>query len=327
MLWFILTVFVILLSVLSLAYYTYRICFHSPANRREDPYAVMDGEQYEAVSEHIISCTRAMDKTPCQWVQIKSHDELTLSGRYYHTADNAPLQILFHGYRSMALRDCAGGFFLAKKLGCNVLAVDQRAHARSSGHVITFGVKERMDCLSWVNYASQSLTGGAPIVLSGLSMGAATVLMASDMDMPNVAAIVADCPYSSPADIIRKVCRDRHLPDHLSYPFIWLGARIFGGFSLNAITSVEAVRNAKSPILLIHGEDDRFVPCRMSHEIYKACGSDAQIHTFPDSGHGLCYMIDPVRYERIVTRFLLSIPALIPLLKNNAYVQKVLEDI
>ncbi|MBE6986044.1 MAG: alpha/beta hydrolase [Ruminococcaceae bacterium] len=326
MIWFFLSLIVIILAVLLIAFFTYRICFYSPEDRREDPYSVMDGEQYEAVCDSITACTRLMDKAPCQWVTTRSFDGLTLSARYYHTADGAPLQILFHGYRSMALRDCAGGFYLAKKLGCNILAVDQRAHARSSGHVITFGIKERMDCLSWVQYANERFSSDTPIILSGLSMGASTVLMASALPLPeNVVAIMADCPYSSPADIIRKVSRDRHMPDTLAYPFIWLGAKLFGKFSLNETTSVESVRQAKIPILLLHGEDDRFVPCRMSREIYAACASRAELHTFPYAGHGLCYIMDPVRYERISTNFLWSIPALKPFLKDNPFVQKELE--
>lgn len=327
MVWFFLSLMIVILVILLIAFFTYRICFYSPEDRREDPYSVMDGEQYEAVCDSITACTRLMDKAPCQWVKTRSFDGLTLSARYYHTADGAPLQILFHGYRSMALRDCAGGFYLAKKLGCNILAVDQRAHARSEGHTITFGIQERKDCLSWIQYANNRFSSNAPIILSGLSMGASTVLMASALPLPeNVVAIMADCPYSSPADIIRKVSRDRHMPDALAYPFIWLGAKIFGKFSLNETTSVESVRQAKIPILLLHGEDDRFVPCRMSREIYAACASRAELHTFPYAGHGLCYIMDPVRYEKISTSFLWSIPALKPFLKDNPFVQKELEN-
>ena len=116
------------------------------------------------------------------------------------------------------------------------------------------------------------------------------------------------------------------MPDTLAYPFIWLGAKLFGRFSLNKTTSVESVRQAKVPILLLHGEDDRFVPCRMSQEIYDACASRAELHTFPYAGHGLCYIMDPVRYEKISTKFLWSIPKLKPYLEDNLFVQKELEN-
>lgn len=309
--------------ILALSLYTYFECFHSPANRSDDPYSRIKGAQYDAVSDNMYRITRIMDNTPHETVTVTSFDGLTLSGRYYHTKDSAPLQILFHGYRSMALRDCAGGFILSKKMGFNVLAVDQRAHAKSGGRVITFGICERRDCVSWAEYAKKRFGSEIPIILSGLSMGAATVLMASELELPkNVVGIMADCPYSSPRAIIRKVCRDRRIPEKLAYPFIRIGARLFGGFSLEECSAVEAVKHCKLPILLIHGEDDRFVPCDMSRKIYTACKEKAQLHTFPDAAHGLCYMTDPLRYEEVTTRFLWDIPALKQHMAQSEYVQK-----
>ena len=142
-------------------------------------------------------------------------------------------------------------------------------------------------------------------------MGAATVLMTAGLDLPeNVACVMADCPYSSPAAIIEKVCQDMHYPVPLCRPFLYLGARIFGGFKLNECTANVAVKHAKVPILLLHGEADHYVPCDMSREIAANCASPVQLHTFPDAGHGLCYMTDPQRYERVVYNFLSSVPLL-----------------
>ena len=325
MLWLILAVAALIGVVLIISFYTFYTCFYSFANRSEDPYALMHGRQYEAVKENIIACTRIMDKAPCEWVYTTSFDGLKLAGRYYHTADGAPLLILFHGYRSISLRDCAGGYILGKKLGFNILAVDQRAHAESEGRVISFGIREHIDCESWIQFALNRFGKNTKIILSGLSMGASTVLMASQLSLPeHVVAILADCPYSSPADIIRKVCRDRHLPDHLAYPFVRLGAWIYGRFDLEQTTSCNAVKNAKVPILLIHGEDDRFVPCEMSRQIHSCCAAPSQLHTFPGAGHGLCYMVDPIRYEMVTIRFLNELPALHTHMVQNEYAKEML---
>lgn len=326
MIWIVFGFVVAVLVVFGISLYTYLECFHSPADRREDPYSQLDGEQYDEVSSRIFNSTKRMDEAECEWVTTRSHDGLTLYGRYYHQKDGAPVVILFHGYRSMALRDSAGGYYLCRKMGFNVLAVDQRAHGRSEGKVISFGIRERWDCLSWSNYVLERFGNDTRIVLSGLSMGASTVLMASALDLPeNVTAIMADCPYSAPADIIRKVCRDRHMPDHLAYPFILLGAKVFGGFDLTETTSVEAVKEASVPILLVHGEDDRFVPCQMSRNIYRACASPATLQIFPDAGHGLCYITMPDRYEEVITKFLWSVPTLRPHMVVSDFVRKELQ--
>ena len=135
-------------------------------------------------------------------------------------------------------------------------------------------------------------------------MGAATVLMASELDLPEtVAAITADCPYSSPGAIIRKVTCDVRLPPWIVYPFVILGALVFGHFPLWASSPVKAVRHTEIPILLIHGEEDYFVPCDMSREIRKACKGPAMLATFPFAGHGLSYLTDTRRYHAIYKEF------------------------
>ena len=296
----------------------YRACFYAPKDRTDDPYAPLEGEQYSQVAHLIRRCTAITEKRPFQWVKTTAIDNIVLYGRYYHNADGAPLMILFHGYRGCALRDCTGGFILANRLGFNVLAVDQRGHGRSGGTAISFGILERYDCLSWAEYSAHQLSCGAPILLSGLSMGAATVLMAAELHLPEaVVGILADCPYSSPKDIIQKVCRDRKLPVRITYPFVWLGARLFGHFDLNASSPVRAIRSTKIPVLLFHGEEDHFVPCQMSRLIQSANTKYCSLHTFPVTDHGLSYMIDPLRYEKATYSFLNEIPKIATWFKQN----------
>lgn len=303
--------------------YAYRTCFYSPADRVQDPYAPMHGRQYEAVIDTILACTRVMDEAPYESVCVQSFDGLTLRGRLYRVKENAPVQILFHGYKSMAIRDCAGGFALSLQLGFNVLAVDQRAHGTSDGNAISFGINERRDCRTWAEYVSRRFGEDTPILLSGVSMGAATVLMASDMPLPkSLAGIIADCPYYAPEAIIRKVCADRHFPVAVTMPFIRLGARIFGHFNLDETSSLEAVKKAGVPILLFHGEDDRFVPWDMSKRIAAACASPVSFYSFPGAGHGLAYVVNRSRYEAATVQFLWKIPALRPFLDGNTFVDK-----
>lgn len=303
-----LTLFVLILLI---SYYTYRTAFYSARNKHTKPDDPIEGKQYEEVAENISRVTRIMGQYDFESVVITSFDGTRLFGRYYHLKDGAPLMLLMHGYRSHPYRDCGGGHALSRKMGYNALVVDQRAHGDSEGRTITFGIKERRDCLCWIEYANRRFSPHTPIILSGLSMGAATVLMASELHLPNnVACIMADCPYSSPAAIIEKVCADMHYPVALCRPFLHLGARLYGGFKLGECTAEEAVSHANVPILLLHGEEDHFVPCEMSRKIAAQCASRHELHTFPDAGHGLCYMTDPKRYEHIICAFLCSIPAL-----------------
>lgn len=302
---------ILILAAVGICLYCFNTCFYSANKGPHDPYGPLYGEQFIALKEQILANTQRLEKVDFEPVQTKSFDGLTLCGRYYHVKDGAPVKIIFHGYRSFALRDATGGFSMAQKLGINVLAVDMRAHGNSEGHVITFGIWERRDCLSWIKYVNERFGKETPIVLSGLSMGAATVLMAATLPMPdNVCCILADSPYSSPAAIIKQVCKDSHIPSKMAYPFIKTAARLLGGFNLEQTSALIGAEVSSVPILLLHGEDDRFVPCSMSEEIDEASYNMTKLVTFPDAGHGLSYLVHPEAYEKAVFDFLRKIPAL-----------------
>ena len=295
----------LIVFLLAISYLAYRKAFYVPKNIKENICAIPSGEQYDRVKDRILSLLKEMDTLTYESISITAFDGVILYARYYHVRNDAPLQIQFHGYRGSAFRDFCGGHKLAREAGYNILLVDQRAHGKSGGNTITFGIKERYDCLSWVNYALERFGKETPIILSGVSMGAATVLMASELNLPDhVIGIIADSPYSSPDEIIRKVCReDMGLPPAIAMFFIRLGAGIFGHFDLKSADAVNAVCHTKIPILLLHGESDRFVPCDMSKEIAENASGRIIRETFPGAGHGISYIVDPDRYSIIVNRF------------------------
>lgn len=292
----------LILLIILLSYLTYRKAFYSSPKRKEDIRDIPPSPQYQKEKARMLSLIDEMDEIPFEEVRIKSFDGLTLYGRYYEVSEKAPLQIQFHGYRGTAIRDFCGGNKIAREMGQNTLVIDQRAHGKSEGKTICFGIKEKYDCLAWTKYAAKRF-GDCPIILSGVSMGASTVLMASALDLPeNVKCIVADCPFSSAEEIIAKECKKMGIPKKLGMPFVKLGAFLFGKLKLSE-SAEEAVKSAKIPILIIHGEADRFVPCEMSKKIKAANPEKISLHTFADSGHGLSYINDTPRYEKLTKEF------------------------
>ena len=302
------TLYILLCLVLAVifggSYYAYRIAFYSPTKDREMIPEVTD-PHYTPFKAVIRDLFHELKNRPCEYVTITSRDGLTLSGRYYHTADGAPLAIGFHGYKSCWLTDFCGGADVAFQMGQNVLLVDERAHGKSQGRTITFGIKERQDLLCWLEYALDRFGHDTKILLYGVSMGGATVLMASGMDLPdNVQGIIADSPYSSPLDIILEVGRQRNYPVNLIKPFVILGAKIYGGFGVRETSGAEAVKQAKVPIMIIHGEGDTFVPVEMSRQMQESNPELITLHTFPDAYHVLSYMVDTPRYRKLVKEFM-----------------------
>lgn len=293
----------LLTAAAAISYYTYRKVFRSDRSRQKQCADNVD--RAGAASGRVLELVRELKDLPREDVYIYSFDGLKLYGRYYHVRDNAPLEIQFHGYNGSALRDFCGGNKIARDAGRNTLLVDQRAHGNSMGKTITFGINERRDCLAWIQYALDRFGGGQEIILSGVSMGAATVLMSLSLSLPqNVKAVVADCGYSSPKEIIKKVARDRGFPPSLTYPFIWLGALVFGKFNLTATDALKSAVAGSIPVLIIHGEADDFVPCYMAEEIYDALSCKKAILTVPEAGHGLSYVKDGKLYEDTVNNFI-----------------------
>lgn len=241
---------------------------------------------------------------PYTEISIKSFDGLTLKGKYYETKKGAPIELMFHGYRGSAERDLCGGIQRCFALERNVLIVDQRAHGSSGGNVITFGLKESLDVLSWVNEINSRFGADSKIILCGISMGAATVMMATAHPLPkNVIGALADCGYTSAKEIICRVIENMRLPSKILYPFVRLGAIIFGGFDPNKASPVKALKNCKIPIIFIHGDADNFVPCYMSEKNHAAVSSKKRILTVKNAGHGAAFLVDPEQYLETLKDF------------------------
>lgn len=262
-------------------------------------------EQYQILGGRILADVDKLLAEPFEPVTITSHDGLKLAGKYYHTEDGKPLIILFHGYHGSAIRDGVGGFRIAKELGYNVLLVHQRAHGESEGRTITMGVKERYDCLEWIRYGIKRLGEDTEVILMGVSMGASTILMASGLDeLPEqVRCVLADCGYSSAKAMVRRVMGVMKLPFAPLYPFVRLAAKVYGRFDPDEITTKEALRSCKVPVLLIHGEHDQLVPYEMSYENYEMISTEKQLLIVKEANHGISYYIEQEKYITTIKGF------------------------
>jgi pimeloyl-ACP methyl ester carboxylesterase len=284
---------------LIISYICFRMAFYVPKKViiGPDDYPIPDGEIYEPYREQMVAWMKEIRALPCRELTTVSHDGLTLYGKYYEFSPNAPLEIMFHGYRGCAERDLCGGVQRAFSLGHSALIVDQRGAGHSGGNVISFGVNESKDCLQWVDKAIEVFGSEVRIIMTGISMGASTVLMAAGNELPkNVVAVLADCGYTSAKEIIQVVIRHMHLPPKLAYPFVRLGGILFGRFDPNDADATAALANCKVPVIFAHGDTDDFVPYYMSKVNYDACPSTKALVTIPGAGHGLCYLADQEGY-------------------------------
>ena len=249
-----------------------------------------------------------LDLQKTEKVEITSFDGLKLAGLMLEQekdVDSKGCVILMHGYHSRAWFEFSGFYQYFFENGYNILLADQRSHGNSQGKFLTFGIKERFDCLGWVNFANERYGQEKPLWLCGVSMGSSTVLMSLGLEMPaNVKGVIADCGFTSPAEII-SVCikRDYHLPDKLLMPFINLGTQLFCGFGLNEYSVQEALKNNKIPVLFLHGKNDAFVPFYMSQKNYEACTAPKKFLQ-TDAMHAVNFLHNTAEYEQALKDFM-----------------------
>lgn len=242
---------------------------------------------------------------PFKEYRIKSNDRKTLFARYYEAENKkAPLVIFFHGYRSSPFRDSGGAFDFFNENGYSLLLVSQRSHEKSNGLFLTMGIKERLDCKAWVDFAAENFKEAEKIILCGVSMGAATVLMAAGENLnERVKGIIADSSFSSVKEIMGCVIKRLKLPVKLTYFFIKTGAALFAGVNLDSVCVKEQLKKTKIPILFIHGQDDKFVPFEMTQLSFNEYQGEKYIFSVANAGHGMSYFVDTPGYKRAVSEF------------------------
>lgn len=293
--------------VISVTLVCYYRMFHSKPRRPlgEDEYAIPDGEIYQVFREDMIAWTKMIRAYPYREYAIQSFDGLTLRAKFYEYKPDAPIELMFHGYRGNAERDLNGGVERCFKLGHSALLIDHRGAGFSDGHILTFGILEKRDCLAWVDFAVKEFGEDAKLILTGISMGAATVMMAAGGPLPpQVQYVLADCGYTSAKEIISKVMSEMHLPPKSVYPFARLAARLFGHFNLDGDSPLEAMKRCTLPVVFAHGDADSFVPYDMSVRLCEACtGRHKKLVTIKGAGHGLAFPVGREEYVNALAAF------------------------
>ena len=292
----------IILFIIIAVFMMYRLIFFSPRKGQLSDLNLTKSKNFkgyeEVMKENIISF---MNK-PHEDVYIDSFDKLRLHARYYEVNKSNKVALLIHGYKGTAYRDfnCISKIIFEQRY--SVLLIDQRAHGLSKGHVITFGVRETKDLLGWIDYVNKRFNN-PEILLVGASMGGNTALNTADKIDKDI-KIIADCPYSSPKEILRNTIKSVHLPVWLFYPLLNLTCHIFGHESLNKTSSYDSIKNSDNKILIIHGDKDHVIPYIDSKKLADTYPNKIRYELFKNADHGVSALVDYNRYRKVVKEFL-----------------------
>ena len=296
---------VVAAAELGIAAYFYRRTMIR-GNAKTDRTIKMAGTDWNQHMPFIQARKEAMlsEKHSDEW--LMSADGLRLHATWFPQGECKKIVICFHGYTSQGMKDYLGlsGYYL--KNGYSMLLVDERAHGESEGKYIGFGCLDRIDALKWINWVLRKCGEDVEILLHGTSMGGATVLMMSSLELPaQVKGIVSDCAFTSPKEVFSHVLKSMyHLP---AFPVMnisnFLNKR-FAGYGLDECNAAREVKKAKVPILFIHGSGDTFVPYSMCETMYENCASSKKKLIIEGAAHAECYYKDTDAYENALTEFI-----------------------
>lgn len=243
---------------------------------------------------------------PHEDVWITSEDGLKLHGTFFENRDNKRVVLCFHGYTSEGMKDYIALSDYYLKRGFAMLLVDLRAHGKSEGKYVGFGCLDRKDVLKWIEFVQQICGKDAKLLLHGTSMGAATVLMASGLSLPEqVKGIVSDCGFTSPKEVFTHVLHSMyHMP---AFPTIWLADRMnkkLAGYGMDECNAAREVAKSVTPTLFIHGDADTFVPYRMCERLYRNCKANKWMLTVKGAAHAESYYKETGQYEKALDTLL-----------------------
>jgi fermentation-respiration switch protein FrsA (DUF1100 family) len=257
---------------------------------------------------------RKLTETPATYgaqyrdVEFQTSDGVKISGWLMPSRDKHTTIIYSHGlFRSR--RELLERAVDLWKLGYGALLYDSRNHGESGPARVTLGYNERLDSEAAVKFLSEEARSTDHIVLFGISMGAATALLAA-AETPQVSAVIADSPFLS-----FKETTDHHIGLFLKLPPFPLAneVRFFieqrGDFDGSKLDSIDAVKRISDrPMLFIAAANDRRMPPDRAQKLYDTSTSskkDLLVIDGPGSEiHAHAYQAGREMYIRKIDEFL-----------------------
>jgi pimeloyl-ACP methyl ester carboxylesterase len=253
-------------------------------------------------------------------IQFKSPDGIDLKGWYAPAEGHAKGTIIYvHGYNRSRVEMLPDSEF-GHGLGYNALLFDLRHQGASGGDVSSIGYWERLDVEAAAAYALHQEKAERPVIVWGVSMGAAAGLMAA-ADTQDIAAVISDSTFLNYSDMIqhhyylfRSIVRRNWwwFPPLPAFPItnevIYLSTKR-GKFDPSDFDLEKAVTKIGTrPILFVGVEGDPRMPPDIARRLYGDAQSELKdIVIVPGTRHGEGFQSGKKQYEEAVTEFLASI--------------------
>ncbi len=194
------------------------------------------------------------------------------------------------------------------KRAFNVVIYDHRFHGKSGGPNCSYGYFEKFDLKTVTDWVFEKCGQSSVVGIQGESMGAATILQNSHIDK-RISFYIADCPYSDLTELFKvRIKADYHLPAFPLIPISSLLFKITTNLFYTQISPIKDIADVETPIFFIHGENDNYIPHKMSIDLYNAKSHGIRkLYIAPNADHVESYLKNMEDYDRLVGEFLKSI--------------------
>lgn len=223
--------------------------------------------------------------------------------------------VLVHG-RGASREECLRAIPLLHRLGVPVLVPSYR---NDSVGPSTHGGRSHLGDTEWLDVEATVIhaleQGAREVVLVGWSMGGAIVLQAVSRSWTadRVRALVLDAPVVDWRFVLDHHARLNRLPrpvgrlglEMLGHRSARLVLGVDGPVDLRRMDWVTRAAELRLPVLLVHSEDDEFVPAGPSRQLAQARPDLVTYVSFTGARHTKEWNVDADRWEREVARFLL----------------------
>ncbi|MFX1702738.1 alpha/beta hydrolase [Chitinophaga sp. CC14] len=280
--------------------------FYEDGGRRNKlPEQMSTGEKIKTILFGVRiakSVTTSFPSVPYETVLLHTAGGLRLEGWWIPAKAAKGTVILFHGYNGNkgSLFPEADRF---RSLGYNIFLLDFRAHGNSEGYTCSVGYKEAEDVkLAW-DYVKEK--SNQPIILWGVSMGAAAILKAVPEYGLTPKQLILQCPFATLTDAVKSRMRSVHLQ---AFPFsqiltFWGGVE--QGFWGAGFKPESYARQIHMPVLYFYGKQDIRVMPQETQEVFSHLGTrQKKLYIFPNAGHQSFCGKDSAAWMKEVTAFL-----------------------
>lgn len=209
---------------------------------------------------------------------------------------DAPAILYLHGVRW----NLTGQLFRIEQLhamGYSVLAVDYRGFGQSRGDLPSETTVYEDAQVAWERFAQLQPDRNKRLIFGHSLGGAVAVELAAELSRqaqkdgsPSAArGLILESTFTSLGDVAAVVA-------DTALPVRWLLSQKFD--------SIDKIDQVGMPVLLVHGQDDRYVPPRFSQQLYEAAQQPKTLLLVPGASHNNSMSLAGPRYRQAIKALL-----------------------